>query len=146
MHAQKIGCTSEVLCNQAHSIGIGCAIYPGLRQMGLLCSVLCVKTSIFFFKRWALFLGTMFFEHRLFTLNFSFLTVFDNTVKLKVPKSSNYCHFWAVFLEKTEIEIVISLLDFKKSVGPNIIPTKVLKLCKNNIFSQLSEIFSIFLL
>ena len=37
----------------------------------------------------------------------------------------------------------MSSLDSNKSVGPNSIPTKILKLLKNNISSQLSEIFNI---
>ena len=45
--------------------------------------------------------------------------------------------------DKTEIEDVISSLDSNKSVGPNSIPTKTLKLLKNDISSQLSEIFNI---
>ena len=45
--------------------------------------------------------------------------------------------------DKTEIENVISSLDFDKSVGPNSIPTKVLKFLKNDMSSQLSEIFII---
>ena len=44
---------------------------------------------------------------------------------------------------KTGIENVISSLDSNKSVGPNSIPTKILKLLKNDISSQLSEIFNI---
>ena len=45
--------------------------------------------------------------------------------------------------DKTEIENVISSLDSNKSVGPNSIPTKILKLLKNDISSQLSEIFNL---
>ena len=45
--------------------------------------------------------------------------------------------------DKTEIENVISSLDSNKSVGPNSMPTKILKLLKNDICSQLSEIFNI---
>ena len=45
--------------------------------------------------------------------------------------------------DKTDIENVISSLDSNKSVGPNSIPTKILKLLKNDISSQLSEIFNI---
>ena len=45
--------------------------------------------------------------------------------------------------DKTEIENVISSLDSNKSVGPNSIPTKILRLIKNDISSQLSEIFNI---
>ena len=44
--------------------------------------------------------------------------------------------------DKTEIENVILSLDSNKSVGPNSIPTRVLKLLKNDISSQLSEIFN----
>ena len=45
--------------------------------------------------------------------------------------------------DKTEIENVTSSLDSNKSVGPNSIPTKILKLLKNDILSQLSEMFNI---
>ena len=45
--------------------------------------------------------------------------------------------------DKTEIENVISSLDSNKSVGPNNILTQILKLLKNDISSQLSEIFNI---
>ena len=45
--------------------------------------------------------------------------------------------------DKTEIENIISLLDSNKSAGLNSIPTKVLKVLKNDISSQLSEIFNI---
>ena len=41
--------------------------------------------------------------------------------------------------DKTEIENIISSLDSNKSVGPNSIPTKILKLLENDISSQLSE-------
>ena len=46
--------------------------------------------------------------------------------------------------DKTEIENAISSLDSSKSVGSNCIPTKVLKLLKNDISSQLSETFNIY--
>ena len=45
--------------------------------------------------------------------------------------------------DKTEIENVISSLDSNKSVGPNSISIKMLKLLKNDVFSLLSEIFNI---
>ena len=48
--------------------------------------------------------------------------------------------------DKTEIENFISSLDSNKTVGPKSILTKVLKLPKNDIYSQLSEIFYLFLL
>ena len=38
---------------------------------------------------------------------------------------------------------MISSLDSNKSVGPNSIPTKILKLLKNDISSQLADIFNI---
>ena len=44
---------------------------------------------------------------------------------------------------KSEIQNMISSLDSNKSVGPNSIPTKILKLLKNDIFSQLADIFNI---
>ena len=45
--------------------------------------------------------------------------------------------------EKAEIENAISSLDSNKSVGPNSIPAKILKLLKNDFSTQLSEIFNI---
>ena len=45
--------------------------------------------------------------------------------------------------EKSEIENIISPLDSNKLVETNSIPIKILKLLKNDIFSQLSEIFNI---
>ena len=45
--------------------------------------------------------------------------------------------------DKTEMENIISSLDSNKSVGPNSILTKVLKILKNDISTQLSEIFDI---
>ena len=45
--------------------------------------------------------------------------------------------------DKTEMEKIISSLDSNKSVGPNNIPNKILKLLKNDISSQLYEIFNI---
>ena len=45
--------------------------------------------------------------------------------------------------DKTEIENIISSLDSNISVGSKSIPTKVLKILKNDISNQLSEIFNI---
>ena len=45
--------------------------------------------------------------------------------------------------DKSEIENIISSLDSNKLVEPNSIPIKILKLLKNDFFSQLSEIFNI---
>ena len=56
-------------------------------------------------------------------------------------KSNN--SFFVSPTDKTEIKDVISSLDSNKSVQPNSTPTKILKLLKNDISSQLSEIFYI---
>ena len=58
-------------------------------------------------------------------------------------KNRSNIYFFVSPTDRTEIENVISSLDSNKSVGPNIIPTKVLKLLKNDISSELSEIFNI---
>ena len=51
--------------------------------------------------------------------------------------------FFVSATDKTVVENVISSLDPNKSVEPNSIATKILKLHKNDISSQLSEIFNI---
>ena len=58
-------------------------------------------------------------------------------------KNRSNISFFVRPTDQKEIENVISSLDSNKSVGPNSIPTKVLKLLKNDISSQLSEIFNI---
>ena len=58
-------------------------------------------------------------------------------------KNRSNISFFVSPTDKKEIENVISSLDSNKSVGPNSIPTKVLKLLKNDISCQLSEIFNI---
>ena len=58
-------------------------------------------------------------------------------------KNRSNISFFVSPTDKTEIEDVISSLDSNKSVGPNSIPTKILKLLKDDISSQLSEIFNI---
>ena len=58
-------------------------------------------------------------------------------------KNRSDISFFVSPTDKTEIENVISSLDSNKSVEPNSIPTKVLKLLKNDISSQLSEIINI---
>ena len=45
--------------------------------------------------------------------------------------------------DKYEIINIISSLDPNKSTGPNSIPTKILKLLKNDISAQLSDIFNV---
>ena len=44
---------------------------------------------------------------------------------------------------KSGIQNMISSLDSNKSVRPNSIPIKILNLLKNDIFSQLADIFNI---
>ena len=58
-------------------------------------------------------------------------------------KNRSNISFFVRSTDKTEIENVTSSLDSNKSVGPNSIPTKIMKLLKNDISSQLSEIFNI---
>ena len=43
--------------------------------------------------------------------------------------------------DKNEISFIISCLDSHKSSGPNSVPVKILKLLKNDISQQLSDIF-----
>ena len=73
-------------------------------------------------------------------LNISFSHKYFNSDFLK---NRSNISFFVSPTYKTEIENVISSLDSNKSVGPNSIPTKILKLLKNDISSQLSEIFNI---
>ena len=58
-------------------------------------------------------------------------------------KNRSNISFFVSPTDKTEIEDAISSLDSNKSVGPNSISTKILKLLKNDISSQLFEIFNI---
>ena len=60
-----------------------------------------------------------------------------------ILKNRSNISFFVSFTGKTEIENVIYSLDSNKSVGPDSIPTNLLKLLKNSIFGQLSEIFNI---
>ena len=45
--------------------------------------------------------------------------------------------------DKYEIINIVPSLDPKKSTGPNSIPTKILKLLKNDVSTQLSDIFKV---
>ena len=58
-------------------------------------------------------------------------------------KNRSNISFFVSPTDKTEIENVISSLDSNSLVGPNSIPSKILKLLKNFNSSQLSEIFNI---
>ena len=44
--------------------------------------------------------------------------------------------------DKNEMSVVISPVDSRKSSGPNSIPVNILKLLKNDISQQLSDIFN----
>ena len=44
--------------------------------------------------------------------------------------------------DKTEIKNIILFLDPLKSIGPNSIPTKILKLLSNDISTQFAELFN----
>ena len=50
--------------------------------------------------------------------------------------------FLLIPTDKNEISLIISSLDSHKSSGPNSIPVKILKLLKNDISQQLSDIFN----
>ena len=58
-------------------------------------------------------------------------------------KNRSNISFFVRPTDKSEIENIISSLDSNKLVGPNSIPIKILKLLKNDISSQLSEMFNI---
>ena len=45
--------------------------------------------------------------------------------------------------DKTEIKNIIWSLDPLKSIGPNIIPTKILKLLSNDVSTQFAELFNL---
>ena len=53
-----------------------------------------------------------------------------------ILKNRSNISFFVSPTDKTEIENVISSLDSNKSVGPNSIPSKILKLLKNDISSK----------
>ena len=59
--------------------------------------------------------------------------------------STNTNTFFLTPTDKNEIAFIISSLDSHKSSGPNSIPVKILKLLKNDISQQLSDIFNVFL-
>ena len=50
--------------------------------------------------------------------------------------------FFLTPTDKNELSFIISSLDSHKSSGPNSIPVKILKLLKNDISQQLSDIFN----
>ena len=56
--------------------------------------------------------------------------------------STNTNTFFLTPADKNEIAFIISSLDSHRSSGPNSIPVKILKLLKNDISQQLSNIFN----
>ena len=58
------------------------------------------------------------------------------------PKDKNKNSFFLSPTNKYEIQNVISSLNSNKSVGPNSIPTRILKLLKNDISTQLTNILN----
>ena len=82
---------------------------------------------------------------------------FFTSIAAKTKESIKYSHkhfsnflesrsddsFFLSSTDKYEIINIISSLDPTKSTGPNSIPTKILKLLKNDISAQLSDIFNV---
>ena len=58
-------------------------------------------------------------------------------------KNRSHYSFFLSPTNKYKIINIISSLDSNKSIGPNSIPTKILKLLKNDISTQLSDIFNV---
>ena len=52
--------------------------------------------------------------------------------------------FFLIPTDKNKISFIIYSLDSHKSPGPHNIPVKILKLLKNDISQQLSDIFNIY--
>ena len=83
--------------------------------------------------------------------NSHFATIAEKTKENINPSSKHFSEFLknrtqnSFFLSptnKSEIQNMISSLDSNKSVGPNSIPTKILKILKNDISIQLADIFN----
>ena len=65
---------------------------------------------------------------------------------LKWPRTL-YIYLLSLFITPTEaheINLIISLLNSDKSSGPNILPTKMLKLSKKEISTHLADIFNLY--
>ena len=82
-------------------------------------------------------------------------TVIENDITLTKPKDfanafkkyfiniSSSKFFFIKPVDKIEIKNIISSLNRLKTVGPNSIPTKILKLLSNNMSNQLSELLNL---
>ena len=74
----------------------------------------------------------------------------NSNIKFSPKHYKDYLSYWKTntfFLtptNKSEISLIIHSLNSHKSSGPNSIPVKILKLLKNNISQQLSDIFNMF--
>ena len=85
-----------------------------------------------------------------------YINNFFTSVAAKTKESTKYSHkhfskflqnrsddsFFLSPTDKCEIINIIFSLDPNKSTGPNNVPTKILKLLKNYISTQLSDIFN----
>ena len=72
--------------------------------------------------------------------NNHFSSIANNT---KCNISFSHKHLSDFLKNRSNVSFFVNPADKNKSVGPNSIPTKVLKLLRNDISSQLSEIFNI---
>ena len=117
-------------------------------------SILNIKnTSAYIPKTFTVDGTTIFNQIRISNIFSNYFSSITSKTKLNISfshkhfsdflKNRSNISFFVSPTDKTEIENVISSLDSNKSVGPNSIPTKILKLLKNDISSQLSEIFNI---
>ena len=82
-------------------------------------------------------------------------TLIENDITLTKPKDfanafkkyfiniSSSKFFFIKPVDKIEIKNIISSLNRLKTVGPNSIPTKILKLLSNNMSNQLSELLNL---
>ena len=73
--------------------------------------------------------------------------MFQSTIRFSRNKFHHFLRdieinsFFIKPIDKIEIKNIILSLNPLKAVGPNRIPTKILKLLRNDILNQLSELF-----
>ena len=73
--------------------------------------------------------------------------MFQSTIRFSRKKFHHFLRdieidsFFIKPIDKIEIKNIILSLNLLKAVGPNRIPTKILKLLRNDILNQLSELF-----
>ena len=117
-------------------------------------SILTIKNTLFDFPKCLSSNGST------ITNQFEISDILNNyfaSIAEKIKVSINYSHrhfsdflkdknqnsFFLSNTNKYEIQNVISFLNSNKSVGPNSIPKRILKLLKNYISTQLADIFNI---